>query len=227
MVARSPEPKTHVSNVRAFRIELEFRSVGFYEKGKPECPEKNVWDQRREPTTNSTHMIKPSPGIKHRVTLVVSALTTAQSLLPGNIKSSLTYIVCEEYTISASRAWSSSVWLTSLWRQSVIGHCLLSLTVFAQWLILKEGQFSASAETLVLQMELIKKKNKVTAISTSLLASYMKQYRNVIYLFSQSYRKYKVHISVYYGRFLCFSTWWKRKLFASHTEWNTTEWLSH
>ena len=80
-----------------------------------------------------------------------SALTTAPSLLPGNTKFPLTYIVCEVYTISASRAWSSSVWLTSLWRQSVTGHCLLSLIVFVQWLILKEGQFSAWAETLVLQ----------------------------------------------------------------------------
>ena len=41
-VARSPEPKAHVSNVRAFRIELEFRSVGFQERGKPDYPEKNL-----------------------------------------------------------------------------------------------------------------------------------------------------------------------------------------
>ena len=30
MVAQSPEPGAHVLNVRAFRIELEFRSVGFF-----------------------------------------------------------------------------------------------------------------------------------------------------------------------------------------------------
>ena len=51
-VARSPEPKAHVSNVRAFRIELEFRIVGFQERGKPDYPEKNLSGQRKEPTIN-------------------------------------------------------------------------------------------------------------------------------------------------------------------------------
>ena len=39
-VARSPEPNAHVSNARAFRIELEFRSVGFQERGKPDYTKK-------------------------------------------------------------------------------------------------------------------------------------------------------------------------------------------
>ena len=39
--------------VRAFQIELEFVSVGFEERGKPE---KNLSEQGREPTTNSTHI---------------------------------------------------------------------------------------------------------------------------------------------------------------------------
>ena len=30
--------------------------LAFKEKGKPEYPEKNLSEQRREPTTNSTHM---------------------------------------------------------------------------------------------------------------------------------------------------------------------------
>ena len=42
--------------VRAFQIELEFGSVGFWGEGKPEYPEKNLSEQRGEPTTNSTHI---------------------------------------------------------------------------------------------------------------------------------------------------------------------------
>ena len=42
--------------VHAFQIELEFVSVGFEERGKLEYPEKNLLEQRREPTTNSTHI---------------------------------------------------------------------------------------------------------------------------------------------------------------------------
>jgi len=37
-------------------IELEFRNVVFEERGKPEYPEKNLSEQSREPTTNSTHI---------------------------------------------------------------------------------------------------------------------------------------------------------------------------
>jgi len=37
------------------QIELEFGNVGFEERGKPEYPEKNLSEQSREPTTNSTH----------------------------------------------------------------------------------------------------------------------------------------------------------------------------
>ena len=54
MVAQSPEPEAYVLNVRAFRIELEFRSVGFCGEGKPEYLEKNLSAQRRELTANST-----------------------------------------------------------------------------------------------------------------------------------------------------------------------------
>ena len=37
--------------VRAFQIELEFVVLIFEERGKPEYPEKNLSEQRREPTT--------------------------------------------------------------------------------------------------------------------------------------------------------------------------------
>ena len=39
-----------------FLVELEFGNVGFEERGKPEYPEKNLSEQGREPTTNSTHI---------------------------------------------------------------------------------------------------------------------------------------------------------------------------
>ena len=65
-----PRPEGQVSNVRAFRIELEFRSVGFEGRGKLKYREKNLSELRREPTTNSTHMITPSPGIEPGVTFV-------------------------------------------------------------------------------------------------------------------------------------------------------------
>jgi len=42
--------------VRAFQIELELEVLVFEERGKPEYPEKNLSEQRREPTTNSTHI---------------------------------------------------------------------------------------------------------------------------------------------------------------------------
>ena len=43
--------------IRAFKIELEFGSViVFEERGKPEKPEKNLSEQGRKPTTNSTHI---------------------------------------------------------------------------------------------------------------------------------------------------------------------------
>ena len=42
--------------VRAFQIELEFGIVGFEERGKPDNLVKNLLEQAREPTTNSTHI---------------------------------------------------------------------------------------------------------------------------------------------------------------------------
>ena len=39
-----------------FLVELELTMLVFLERGKPEYPEKNLLEQRREPTTNSTHI---------------------------------------------------------------------------------------------------------------------------------------------------------------------------
>ena len=40
----------------SFLVKLEFGSVGFWGEGKREYPAKNLSEQRREPTTNSTHI---------------------------------------------------------------------------------------------------------------------------------------------------------------------------
>ena len=41
--------------------------LGFEKRGKPEYPEKNLLEQKREPTTNSTHIIMASmPGFEPR-----------------------------------------------------------------------------------------------------------------------------------------------------------------
>mgnify|MGYP006973431270 CR=1 FL=1 len=42
-------------------IELELEIFVFEEMGKPEYPEKNLSEQRREPTTNSTHILRRVP----------------------------------------------------------------------------------------------------------------------------------------------------------------------
>ena len=61
---------------------LELKMLVFEERGKPEYPEQNFSGQRREPTTNSTHMT-PGPGIKPGAHWwEVSALTTAPSCSP-------------------------------------------------------------------------------------------------------------------------------------------------
>ena len=53
----------------------------FEENGKPEYPEKNLLEQGREPTTNSTHMT-PGPGIEPGTHWwEASTLTTVKSLL--------------------------------------------------------------------------------------------------------------------------------------------------
>jgi len=51
------------------RTALEFRNVGFEERGKPEYPDENLSKQSREPTTNSTHN-NAGPGNRTRDTLV-------------------------------------------------------------------------------------------------------------------------------------------------------------
>ena len=83
MVAQSPEPGAHVLNARAFRIELEFRNVGFCGEGKTGVPgEKPLGAEKRTNNKLNPHMTS-SPGIKPGPHWwKASALTTAPSLLP-------------------------------------------------------------------------------------------------------------------------------------------------
>ena len=64
MVAQSPEPGAHVLNARAFRIELEFRNVGFCGEGKTGVPgEKPLGAEKRTNNKLNPHMTS-SPGIE-------------------------------------------------------------------------------------------------------------------------------------------------------------------
>ena len=64
MVAQSPEPGAHVLNAQAFRIELEFRNVGFCGEGKTGVPgEKPLGAQKRTNNKLNPHMTS-SPGIE-------------------------------------------------------------------------------------------------------------------------------------------------------------------
>ena len=84
MVAQSPEPGAHVLNARAFRIELEFRNVGFCGEGKTGVPgEKPLGAEKRTNNKLNPHMTS-SPGIEPGPHWwKASALTTAPSLLPS------------------------------------------------------------------------------------------------------------------------------------------------
>ena len=83
VVAQSPEPGAHVLNARAFRIELEFRNVGFCGEGKTGVPgEKPLGAEKRTNNKLNPHMTS-SPGIEPGSHWwKASALTTPPSLLP-------------------------------------------------------------------------------------------------------------------------------------------------
>ena len=87
MVAQSPEPGAHVLNARAFRIELEFRNVGFCGEGKTGVPgEKPLGAEKRTNNKLNPHMTS-SPGIEPGPHWrKASALTTAPSLLPPRLQ---------------------------------------------------------------------------------------------------------------------------------------------
>ena len=86
MVAQSPDPRAHVLNARAFRIELEFRNVGFCGEGKTGVPgEKPLGAEKRTNNKLNPHMTS-SPGIEPGPHWwKASALTTAPSPLPTKL----------------------------------------------------------------------------------------------------------------------------------------------
>ena len=95
---QSPEPGAHVLNTWAFRVELEFRNVGFCGEGKTGVPgEKPLGAEKRTNNKLNRHMTsRPQiePGLHW---WKASAFTTAPSLLPwdwapGLIKYTYIYI---------------------------------------------------------------------------------------------------------------------------------------
>ena len=52
VLAQSPEPEARDNSGSNWNLEM----LVFEERGKPEYPEKNLSEQGREPTTNSTHI---------------------------------------------------------------------------------------------------------------------------------------------------------------------------
>ena len=67
--------------VCAFQIEMEFGSIGFKGEGKTGNPEKNLLEQGREPTTNSTHIWRRCQDTNKGHIGGRQVLTTAPSLL--------------------------------------------------------------------------------------------------------------------------------------------------
>ena len=60
----------------------------FENRVKPEFPEKNLSEQGREPTTNSTHIMASTSGFEPRSHWwEVSTLSTVPSLLPNDMES--------------------------------------------------------------------------------------------------------------------------------------------
>ena len=60
----SKSSRSSFKGVRVFWVELEFEDVGFCGGRKTEEPGEKPSEQGREPTTNSTHIMTPSPGIE-------------------------------------------------------------------------------------------------------------------------------------------------------------------
>ena len=72
-----------VTGSTSILVKLKFGMYGFKgegKRGKPECPEKNLPEQGREPTTNSTHVRCQCQDFNALITLVGGAHTTAPSL---------------------------------------------------------------------------------------------------------------------------------------------------
>ena len=130
------------------------------EKGKPKCPEKKISEQRREPTTNSTHIwrrVRESGPHWWEA----SALTTAPSLLPlihlltksgvhsgkerlnqviNGISIQIQHVVRKLVTPHASQKhhripqWGASMQAFTLYTRANTGVSEVSLTFWDLWL---------------------------------------------------------------------------------------------
>jgi len=68
VVTQSPEPEAHVLCVRAFRVELEFKSDGFWGEGETREPGEKPLGAEKESATNLAHIwskLRIEPG-QHR-----------------------------------------------------------------------------------------------------------------------------------------------------------------
>ena len=90
---------------KASQVKLEFESVGYEDREKPEYPEKSLPDQRRGAITNSTHVLRRrrdlNPGHKGGRP-VVSPLQAI--LAPQQITKNASQY--KEYTLPADRKWN-------------------------------------------------------------------------------------------------------------------------
>ena len=83
VVTQSPKPEAHVLCVRAFWVELEFRSAGFWGEGKTGVPGGKPLGVEREPTSklylaHTWSVLRIEPGPQR---WEASSLTTAPALL--------------------------------------------------------------------------------------------------------------------------------------------------
>ena len=104
MLAQSPEPEAHDTVLDNSRSNWNLEMLVFEERGKPEYPEKNLSEQRREPTTNSTHIWNPHlqsilKGINRKLSFLHQQGNNGESIdyytHPGRSRGSFTRTIKE------------------------------------------------------------------------------------------------------------------------------------
>ena len=88
MLAPSPEPEAHVLSVRAFQVELEFRSAGFWREGETGVPGGKPLGAEKEPTTNLAHIWTELPQKLINMVFNLQAHTEHNKMSPLYLKSS-------------------------------------------------------------------------------------------------------------------------------------------
>ena len=101
------------SSPTLFLVELEFGNVGFCREGKPEYPEKNVSEQRRERTKNSTYIWRRLRDLNlGHIQWKASALTTAPSLATD-------CLVIGQYAPSLARTELNGSFFFNCWKKKL------------------------------------------------------------------------------------------------------------